>query len=528
MIRMAKVKYPVMLIVLDGWGHSDETQYNAIHSATTPVWHKLWSNCPHLLIRCSGTDVGLPDRQMGNSEVGHMHIGAGRLIEQDLSRIEKAIASGEFAHNEVLMEACRKAAVNDRAVHVLGLASPGGVHSHENQILALLDLAHAQGVRSVLVHAFLDGRDTPPKSARASLEKIQDHCATLGNARIASIAGRYYSMDRNKNWDRVAPAYELIVSGKAEFHAFDPLAAIEMAYARNETDEFVRATVIPDTNGTRHFVEDGDVIIFANFRADRARQLTTALTRVDFDHFSRSRLPDLSAFVAFTDYGEQFNHPVAFPAIDVPNTFGAVLADHHLRQLRIAETEKYAHVSFFFNGGKESVFEGEDRVLIPSPDVATYDLKPEMSAFELTDALTSVLAIRKYDAIICNFANADMVGHTGNFDATVKCIEVLDTCIGRIVDVAQKHGSEILITADHGNAEKMRSHLAGQDEGNPHTAHTSNRVPFVYVGRKAKIASDGSLCDIAPTMLSLLSLEIPTEMTGKPLIRVLDSTQNAS
>lgn len=525
---MAKVKYPVMLIVLDGWGHSDETRYNAIHSANTPVWDKLWSSCPHLLIRCSGTDVGLPDRQMGNSEVGHMHIGAGRLIEQDFSRIEKAVSSGEFAHNEVLVEACRKAAVGDRAVHILGLTSPGGVHSHENQILALLDLAHAQGVRSVLVHGFLDGRDTPPKSARVSLERIKAHCATLGTARIASIAGRYYPMDRNKNWNRVALAYELIVSGKGEFRALDPLAAIEMAYARNETDEFVRATLILDTNGTSHSLDDGDVVIFANFRADRARQLTAALTSVDFDHFSRSRLPELGAFVTLTDYGDQFDLPVAFSAIDIPNTFGAVLADHHLQQLRIAETEKYAHVSFFFNGGKESTFEGEDRVLIPSPDVATYDMKPEMSAFELTDALAATLASRKYDAIICNFANADMVGHTGNFNATVKCIEVLDTCIGRIVDVAQKHGSEIVITADHGNAEKMRSHLAGQDEGNPHTAHTSNRVPFVYVGRKAKIAIEGSLCDIAPTMLSLLSLEIPIEMTGKPLIRVVDSAQNAA
>jgi 2,3-bisphosphoglycerate-independent phosphoglycerate mutase len=525
---MAKVKHPVMLVVLDGWGHSDETRYNAIRSANTPVWDRLWSDCPHLLIRCAGTDVGLPDRQMGNSEVGHMHIGAGRLIDQDFSRIDKAIANGEFAHNEVLVEACRQAAKSDHAVHILGLASPGGVHSHEDQIVALVDLAHAEGAPAVYVHAFLDGRDTPPKSASATLEKIQRHCATLGIARIASITGRYYAMDRNNNWDRVAPAYEAIVSGTAEFHAADPLAALEMAYARDETDEFVRATVVKDANGSNHAVDDGDVVIFANFRADRARQLTAALTRVRFDEFSRSRLPELGAFVTMTDYGERFDFPIAFPAIDLPNTFGKILADRHFRQLRIAETEKYAHVTFFFNGGEEGVFEGEDRILIPSPDVATYDLKPEMSALEVTGALTDALASSTYDAIICNFANADMVGHTGNFDATVKCVEVLDACIGRLVDAAQKHGVDILITADHGNAEKMRSEVAGDGLDAPHTAHTSNRVPFVYVGRKAEIAADGSLCDIAPTMLSLLSLEIPAEMTGKPLLKIVDSAQDAA
>jgi 2,3-bisphosphoglycerate-independent phosphoglycerate mutase len=525
---MAKVKYPVMLIVLDGWGHSDETRYNAIHSANTPVWDKLWSDCPHVLIRCSGTDVGLPDRQMGNSEVGHMHIGAGRLVDQDYSRIEQAISRGEFAHNEVLVEACRKASETDRAVHILGLASPGGVHSHEDHILALMDLAHAQGARSVYVHAFLDGRDTPPKSARRSLEKIQRHGAALGNARVASITGRYYAMDRNKNWDRTLPAYETVVSGDAEFRASDPVAALGMAYARDETDEFVRATVILDKDGATHRVDDGDVIIFANFRADRARQLTAALTRVDFDHFNRSRLPGLGAFVTLTDYGDQFDLPIAFPAMALPNTLGAVLADHQLRQLRIAETEKYAHVTFFFNGGEEGVFEGEDRILIPSPDVATYDMKPEMSAVEVTEALTAALASREYDVIICNFANADMVGHTGNFDATVRSIECLDICIGRLVDAARKQGIEILITADHGNAEQMRSPVTADGHGDPHTAHTSNRVPFVYIGRKAEIATDGSLCDIAPTMLSLLSLEIPGEMTGKPLLKIVDSAQDAA
>ena len=525
---MATVKNPVMLIVLDGWGHSDDTAYNAIHSANTPVWDRLWSERPHLLIRCAGSDVGLPPAQMGNSEVGHTHIGAGRRIEQDLLRISKALETGAFKRNNTLVEACRIAVTGKGAVHILGLASPGGVHSHEDHILALADLAHAEGARQVYVHAFLDGRDTPPKSAAKSLQRIHLHCADLGNARVASIVGRYYAMDRNKHWDRIAPAYDLIMSGQADYQASNPLAGLDMAYARGESDEFVKATVIHDAETVSHTIADGDVVIFANFRADRARQMTSAITHPDFDFFERTHRAALGAFVTMTDYGDQFRVPIAYRAVDLPNTFGAVIAHRGLRQLRIAETEKYAHVTFFFNGGEERLFAGEDRVLIPSPDVATYDLKPEMSAIEVTDALIDVLVESEYDAIICNFANADMVGHTGNFEATVKCIETLDACLSRIVEAARTSGVEILITADHGNAEKMRSVSVATEAGDPHTAHTSNLVPFVYIGRKAETAADGNLCDIAPTMLSLMSIEIPEEMTGTTLLTVVDSAQDAA
>ena len=525
---MASVKTPAMLIVLDGWGHSDDTAYNAIYSANTPIWDRLFSESPHLLIKCAGPDVGLPPAQMGNSEVGHMHIGAGRRIDQDLLRISKAIETGAFKRNDALIEACQIASERRSAVHIVGLASPGGVHSHEAHILALADLALAQGARQVYVHALLDGRDTPPKSAAGTLERIARHCAGLGNARIASIVGRYYAMDRNTHWNRIEPAYDLIMSGRADFEATDPLAGLEMAYARSESDEFVSATVIRDAETASHLIEDGDVVIFANFRADRARQLTAAITRTDFDFFERKHQPALGAFVTMTDYGDQFDLPVAFKAIDLPNSFGSVIAQHGLRQLRIAETEKYAHVTFFFNGGEERVFKGEDRILIPSPEVATYDLKPEMSALEITNALIGALEKREYDAIICNLANADMVGHTGNFEATVKCIETLDGCLGRIIEAARLSGVEVLITADHGNAEKMRSASVDTEPGDPHTAHTTNLVPFVYIGRKANIASEGNLCDVAPTMLTLMAIEIPEEMTGKSLLSIVDSAQDAA
>ncbi|MGE0482865.1 MAG: 2,3-bisphosphoglycerate-independent phosphoglycerate mutase [Gammaproteobacteria bacterium] len=515
---MATVKHPVLLIILDGWGYSPETADNAITAARTPVWDGLMQSAQHTLIRCSGTDVGLPDQQMGNSEVGHMHIGAGRLIDQDFSRIGKAIASGEFARNPVFVDACATAAKASRAVHVMGLLSPGGVHSHEDHIRALIDLAAAAGVGEILVHAFLDGRDTPPQSAGASLERLATHCAATPGARIASISGRYYAMDRNKNWERVARAYRAIVDGVAAFDAPDAAAALSAAYARGETDEFVEPTVVAHGRA----VADGDVVLFANFRADRARQLTTAMTATEFDGFARARLPALAAFVTMTDYGEQFELPVAFPAFDLPHTFGAVVADHGLRQLRIAETEKYAHVTFFFNGGEERVFAGEDRVLVPSPDVATYDLKPEMSAAEVTDRLVEAIAAERYDAIVCNFANADMVGHTGVFDATVRCIEVLDACLDRVLEAARAHGFDVLITADHGNAEQMTA------AGGPHTAHTSNRVPLVYVGRAGRLAADGSLVDLAPTLLHLMGLEAPAEMTGHALVALDRSAQDAA
>lgn len=525
---MTDANHPVMLIVLDGWGHSDETEWNAIHAAHTPNWDHIWTECPHSLIHCSGTNVGLPDQQMGNSEVGHMHIGAGRLIDQDLSRISKAIADGTFAENLAFEQALATARKNKGTVHIFGLLSPGGVHSHEDHIAALTELAITAGAKGVCIHAFLDGRDTPPSSARASIERFEKLCDDHDQARIASVIGRYYAMDRNQNWDRIALAYNLLVRADAEHVEASALAALDAAYARDETDEFVKPSVILDRDGKRHEIANGDVVIFANFRADRARQITTALTASEFEGFARGTLPKLGSYVTMTDYGDQFAVPVAFPAIELPSTFGAVVAREGRHQLRIAETEKYAHVTFFFNGGEEQAFEGEERILVPSPDVATYDLKPEMSAPEVTARLCEAISEARYDAIICNFANADMVGHTGNFDATVRCIETLDSCLGQVLATAAQHKLDTLITADHGNAEKMRDSSSRNSDHTPHTAHTSNLVPLVYAGRPARMLEGGSLVDLAPTLLHLMGLEIPQEMTGRNLIEIDDAARDAA
>ena len=514
-----------MLLVLDGWGFSDQTKFNAIHTADTPVWDALQNNYPHSVISCSGTDVGLPDQQMGNSEVGHMHLGAGRTIFQDFTRITKDIDEGQFFSNPTLKSAFEKAAETNKAVHIMGLLSPGGVHSHEDHIVALMQFAKRCNVKRLFVHAFLDGRDTPPQSASPSLDKIDAFGKEQNLGRIASICGRYYAMDRNKNWDRVQLAYDLVVDGHGEYAYSDAQIGLEAAYSRDETDEFVKPTAIVKQGETPAVVSDGDIVVFANFRADRARQLTQAMITTNFTEFTRSRIPALGEFVSMTQYSEDFELPVAFPPFELKNTFGEVIAKQGLKQLRIAETEKYAHVTFFFNGGVENTFPGEDRVLIPSPDVATYDLKPEMSAPEVTDALVECLASAKYDAIICNYANADMVGHTGNFEATVKCIEALDACLGRVLEAAKRAHVEVLITADHGNAEKMR---AGNALADPHTAHTSNLVPLIYVGRAGKIASGGCLSDIAPTLLGLMGLEKPNEMTGRCLIELESDQQDAA
>jgi len=524
---MAKVEHPVLLVVLDGWGYSEDTHFNAIHSANTPNWDRLWQDCPHTLISCSGHDVGLPDDQMGNSEVGHMHLGAGRRVYQDYTRISKAIVDGDFYTNDVFRSAFELAAANDRAVHLLGLLSPGGVHSHEEHTVALIDLARRCGVRRLYVHAFLDGRDMPPKSAAPSLQLIARKCAEFGLGRLASIVGRYFAMDRNKAWDRIEQAYDLIVDGVGRHTATDALAALDAAYARGESDEFVAATAILD-HGEPARMADGDVVVFTNFRADRARQLTTALTAADFPHFKRRRVAALGRFVAMADYGAQFSVPVAYPTVDLRNTFGEIVAQQDLRQLRIAETEKYAHVTFFFNGGEETPFKGEDRILVQSPKVATYDLRPEMSAAEVTDKLVAALESREYDAIICNYANADMVGHTGDFAATIRCIEALDACLGRLADACRHTGTEMLITADHGNAEQMRAASGACGAEEAHTAHTSNLVPLVYLGRKAELAAAGTLGDIAPTMLALMNLAQPSEMTGHNLVRLQASAQHAA
>jgi len=510
---------PVALLILDGWGYSENTSYNAIHAAHTPVWDHLWEYGTHTLLRASGTDVGLPDQQMGNSEVGHMHIGGGRLIPQELTRISNAIDSGEFFDNPVLKSAFAKIAASGRAVHVLGLFSPGGVHSHEDHMLAMVDFAAREGVERCYLHAFLDGRDMPPKSAAESIQKAIIRCRELGLGRIASVCGRFYAMDRNQNWDRTAEAYRLIVDGLGKHVATDPLIALDEAYERGETDEFVVPTAI-NHRGEIARVEDGDLVVFANFRADRARQLTTAFVSKNFTGFERPRVPKLADFVTMTDYGAQFHQPKVFATARMANTFGEVIAAHGLKQLRIAETEKYAHVTFFFNGGEERVFDGEDRVLVPSPHVRTYDEQPEMSAEELTDKLVEAIDSHKYQAIVCNYANADMVGHTGNYEATVACIEALDRCLGRVLAACRAAGMDVLITADHGNAERMRTEATKSNRGTPHTAHTNNLVPLVYVGHleDAMLVPDGSLTDIAPTLLDIMGLARPEEMTGHSLI----------
>ena len=508
---------PLVLLILDGFGCRESAPDNAISNAAMPNWARLLASCPHATIDASELHVGLPEGQMGNSEVGHLNIGAGRVVYQDYTRIDRAIADGQFAANPALAGACDAARAAGGALHVLGLLSPGGVHSHERQIAAMVEFAAARGVPRILVHAFLDGRDTPPKSAAASLAFMDEVCARHAGARIASIVGRYYAMDRDQRWERVAPAYELLVDGRAPCVASSAQAALAAAYARGETDEFVQATAILDAAGAPPVMADGDAVVFMNFRADRARQLTRALTDKAFAGFARPRVPKLSAYVCLTAYGDEFAAlPVAFAPQSVRNGLGEYLAGLGLTQLRIAETEKYAHVTYFFNGGVEEPYPGEDRILVPSPKVATYDLKPEMSAPEVTDRLVAAIASGRYDAIVCNYANGDMVGHTGNFAAAKQAVEALDACIGRVVAATRAAGGEVLITADHGNAETMFDPATGQ----PHTAHTLNRVPLLYVGRPATVAAGGALADLAPTMLALMGLPQPPEMTGKPLVRL--------
>jgi 2,3-bisphosphoglycerate-independent phosphoglycerate mutase len=506
---------PVVLLILDGVGCREARPDNAIARARKPNWDSLFASCPHTTIDASELRVGLPEGQMGNSEVGHLNIGAGRVVYQDYTRIDVAIGNGEFVDNPALADAVAAAKANGRTLHVLGLVSPGGVHSHERQIAAMVDMAATGGAPRVHVHAFLDGRDTPPKSAAASLALLDGVCARHPGARIASIVGRYYAMDRDQRWDRVSAAYDLVVDGRARFNAASAGTALDAAYARGESDEFVKATAIADAGGGPGSMADGDVVVFMNFRADRARELTRALTDPGFDGFARARVPRLARYVCLTSYGGAFAHlPVAFPPQSVGNGFGEYIAQLGRTQLRIAETEKYAHVTYFFSGGVEAPYPGEDRIMVPSPHVATYDLQPEMSAPEVTDKLVAAIAAGKYDAIVCNYANGDMVGHTGNLDAAIRAIETLDACVGRVVAAARRAGGEVLITADHGNAEMMHDDATGQ----PHTAHTLNLVPCLYVGRKSTIANGGSLQDIAPTLLLMMGLPQPAEMTGRPLI----------
>ncbi len=501
---------PLVLLILDGWGHRAPAPDNAISVAQTPNWDRLWETAPHAFLNTSGEAVGLPDGQMGNSEVGHMNLGAGRVVYQELTRINKAIRSGEFDRNPALLEAVQAARASGGTLHLLGLLSPGGVHSHEAHLLAMLRLALAHDLERVAVHAFLDGRDTPPRSAQASLERLQQAVAADSRAVIASVCGRYFAMDRDRRWERTERAWRLIVEADASHQATHASQALQQAYARGEDDEFVQPTVI----GAGCPVRNGDALVFMNFRADRARQLTEAFLNQDFAGFAR-RQPSLAALVTLTHYHDDFACPVAFPADTLPELLGQVLADAGLRQLRMAETEKYAHVTYFFNGGQETVFAGEDRVLIPSPKVATYDLQPEMSAPELEQALVAAIQAGQHELIVCNVANPDMVGHTGKMTAAVRAVEAVDRLLGSAVSAIAQVGGEMLVTADHGNVEQMSDPISGQ----PHTAHTLNPVPLVYCGpRPLTHLRDGSLCDIAPTLLRLLGLEQPQAMSGQPLI----------
>ena len=512
---MTSRKKPLVLLILDGWGYREEVNNNAIAQANTPVMDRLWQDYPHTLISGSGLDVGLPDGQMGNSEVGHVNLGSGRVVYQDFTRITKAISDGDFFSNPVLLNAVSQAKQQQKAVHIMGLLSPGGVHSHEDHLLAMIELAERQGAGPIYLHAFLDGRDTPPRSAEASLAKVQQHFARTGSGQIASVIGRYYAMDRDKRWDRVQKAYDLLTQGKADFQAADAIEALKQAYQRDENDEFVKATAIVKADGTAVQMHDGDALIFMNFRADRARQFSRAFTDDDFNGFSRQYRPALSSFVMLTEYAADIKAPCAYPPESLNNVLGEWLAKHGKTQLRISETEKYAHVTFFFSGGREQLFDGEQRILIDSPKVATYDQQPEMSSAELTDKLVSAIHSGEFDVIICNYPNGDMVGHTGVMAAAIKAVEAVDHCIGRVVSALQDVGGECLITADHGNAEMMLD----TDSGQAHTAHTSDPVPLIYVGRPAKVTEGGILSDIAPTMLALMGLPIPEEMTGKILMQ---------
>ena len=512
------MRKPHVLIILDGFGHREAADSNAIQAARTPHWNQILAENPHGLISGSGEDVGLPDGQMGNSEVGHMNLGAGRIVYQDFTRITKAIRDGDFYSNPVITAAVDKAVAAGKAVHVLGLLSEGGVHSHEDHLHAMVKLAVDRGAQQVYVHAFLDGRDTPPKSAMPSLQKMEDAVRATGKGRVATILGRYFAMDRDNRWDRVEQAYRLLTEGVAVRTAATAMAGLDAAYAAGENDEFVKATVIAAEGEQPVVLADGDAVVFMNFRADRAREITRAFVDEEFTGFTRSVRPQLTDWVMLTQYASSIKAPVAYAPASLHNTLGEYLASLGKTQLRIAETEKYAHVTFFFSGGREDLYPGEQRILVPSPQVATYDLQPEMSAFEVTDKLVAAIRSGDFDVLVCNYANGDMVGHTGVFEAAVKAVEALDVCLGRLYDAVKAGGGEMLITADHGNVEQMVDYENDQ----PHTAHTCEFVPFVYVGaRKAVIRSGGVLSDVAPTLLNLMGVPIPPEMTGKNLVQAV-------
>lgn len=504
-----------MLVIMDGWGWREETEGSAIRLARTPFLDRIQKDYPFTLLKASGESVGLPEGQMGNSEVGHLNLGAGRIVYQELTRIDKAIRDGTFQENSVLRKAMESVLGSGRSLHLLGLVSDGGVHSQLGHLFALLRLARDLGVENVYLHAFLDGRDTLPTSGVRYLAQVQDEMNRLKCGKIASILGRYYAMDRDKRWDRVQIAYEALVRGEG-IREQDPIRAVENAYERGETDEFVKPVVMVGESGdVLPRIHDGDAVIFFNFRADRARQLTRAFTEPAFSRFETGKRPGLATFVTMTQYDETFDLPVAFPPQRLEKILGEVVSLAGLGQFRIAETEKYAHVTYFFNGGEETPFPGEDRLLVPSPrDVPTYDLKPEMSAFQVADALVKRIETAQDALIVVNFANGDMVGHTGVLKAAIAACEAVDTCVGRVVEAWRKRGGAALVTADHGNAEVMIA-----PDGGPATAHTTNPVPLYFVDdlRKTATLRRGILADVAPTLLEVMGLPIPAEMTGRPL-----------
>ncbi len=520
-------KIPHVLMILDGFGHREEDEDNAIAAANMPNLDKIYQQYPHGLISASGEDVGLPDGQFGNSEVGHMNLGAGRVLYQDSTRISSELANREFYKNEALVNAVKAANERGGNVHIMGLLSDGGVHSHQDHIEGMCHSALVHGAKNVFIHCFLDGRDTPPKSADKYINRLRDYIDKLnahyegGRVQIASIIGRYYAMDRDNRWDRVQKAYELITEGKADRLSTRADGAVQAAYKARETDEFVSPTTVIGRDEVPYTVNDNDALIFMNFRADRARELAQAFVLPDheFSGFARQKQPKLAAFVMLTKYSDVLaDNPktsIAYYPTSLANTLGEYLQDQGKTQLRIAETEKYAHVTFFFSGGREEEYQGETRILVPSPDVATYDLQPEMSAPEVTDKLVEAIESGKYDVLVVNYANGDMVGHTGIFDAAVKAVEALDVCVGRIESAVRAAGGDMLITADHGNCEQMQDYESGQ----VHTQHTTEHVPLIYVGeQKLQVRRGGKLSDVAPTILSLMNLDAPAEMTGESLL----------
>ncbi|MFW5442903.1 MAG: 2,3-bisphosphoglycerate-independent phosphoglycerate mutase [Methylococcaceae bacterium] len=505
---------PLVLLIVDGFGYREEESNNAIALAKTPCWDQLQKNSPTTLLDCAGGAVGLPDEQMGNSEVGHLHIGSGRLMRQELSKVSYAIKEGSFFSNQVLCEAVDQALNKDKALHIMGLLSPGGVHSHELQIAAMVELAVKRGLKKVYLHAFLDGRDVPPKSAMDSLKLMEAKFAELGAGRIVSITGRFYAMDRDNRWERVESAHALIAKGLTEYKVTSAEQGLEQAYARDETDEFVMPTAILNESGLVDYLDPEDSVVFMNFRADRAREISRALTEVEFDGFERDCESHRGYYATLTQYHQNFDYHVAYTPIEVKNGLGEVLANSGLSQLRLAETEKYAHVTFFLNGGRDEPFENEERILVPSPKVKTYDMQPEMSAAEVTKHMVEAIKGGKFDVIICNYANCDMVGHTGIMDAAIVAVETIDKSLQQIVDALKEVEGQMLVTADHGNIEQM----IGEGTGQPHTAHTTNLVPLVHVGGSKPLADGGCLSDLAPTMLDILGVKQPEEMTGRSLI----------